>query len=117
MNKKTLIIAGIAACMAAMPVYADDAIVIGGTRDDSVVSGKITRISGESLFVDSLGREIEIELDNLDAENLRGLFEPGMTITAKGNLKDKGARSVLKAEEIARTGEGAAADSILLNTN
>jgi hypothetical protein len=40
-----------------------------------------------------------------------------MTITAKGNLKDKGARSVLKAEEIARTGEGAAADSILLNTN
>lgn len=95
------------ACMAVMPVWASmgDAIVIGDSNDDSLVTGTVTRLAGGSLYVESMGREIEIEMDKLNVDNFRNLFQPGTVVTARGNMKDKGAAAVLRADEIVRVDE------------
>ena len=70
------------ACMAVMPVWASmgDAIVIGDSNDDSLVTGTVTRLAGGSLYVESMGREIEIEMDKLNVDNFRNLFQPGTVL-------------------------------------
>ena len=82
-----------------------DAIVIGDSNDDSLVTGTVTRLAGGSLYVESMGREIEIEMDKLNVDNFRNLFQPGTVVTARGNMKDKGAAAVLRADEIVRVDE------------
>ncbi len=105
MNSKIHMVLAFIVCVASTPAFAGqavDAIVIGSSTDDSLVTGTVTRQAGESLYVESMGREIEIKMDRLEVDNFRNLFQPGTVVTARGDMKDKGAAAVLRADEIVR---------------
>lgn len=102
---------------AAFSAQAEDALILDN-HDSSIVSGTITRIQGESIFVTSAGRDIEVELDDLDVDKkITDLFAPGMQVTAKGHLEDDGYTPVLEAHEIIRSNGGTILNSeaLLLN--
>ena len=103
MNKRISTFLTCLLCFGAVPVYAaNDVVVIDKMSNNSIVSGTITRISGESIFVENAGREIEVELDDLDIDNIGNVFAPGMSVTAKGDFTDDGNTPVMEAEEIVR---------------
>ncbi len=84
---------------------------------DSIISGPVTRVDGESVFINYSGREIEVELDDLDVdeESINNLFAPGMNITAKGVFDKDGDKSVLEAREVIRTAGEIGPETILLS--
>lgn len=99
------------------PALASETLLLDKSND-SIVSGTITRVQGESVFVTNSGRDIEIELDNLGVDRkINDLFQPGMQITAKGRMDDDGHTPVLKADEIVRSDTGTVmnTEALLLN--
>jgi hypothetical protein len=89
---------------------ADDAIILD-RMDNTIISGTITRIQNDSVFIDYSGRTVEIDMNDMDVNNLNNLFAPGMKITAKGKLEDDGYTPKMEAEEVVRAEAGAVNDS------
>jgi hypothetical protein len=120
MDKRILTFLTCVVCLGFSPVKADDVVIVDRMGNDSIVSGQITRISGESVYVENMGREIEVELDNLDLDHFNDLFAPGMTVTARGHFQDK-TNPILKfrADEIVRADNNSALNSeaLLLNND
>lgn len=118
MNKRMFTILMCLFCLCAVKTFADDVVVVDRVGNNSIVSGQVTRISGESIFVENMGQEIEVELDNLDLDHLHDLFPPGMNIAARGHFKDQG-RTIPKfrAEQIVRADNISALNSQTLLPN
>lgn len=122
MNCRVLIASFICvACL--MPVLAEakDSTLVLDNNNNNIISGTITRVEGESVFVDYSGREIEIDLDDVDIDdgNINDFFAPGMTISAKGSFEDDGHTPVLDAREVVRADAGtdSVTGAILLEDN
>jgi hypothetical protein len=105
MNCRVLIASFIcAACLTPVAAEARDSTLVLDNNNNNIISGTITRIDGDSVFVDYSGREIEIDMDGIDIEDgsINDFFAPGMTISAKGSFDDDGHTPVLDAREVVR---------------
>ncbi|MGB4106431.1 MAG: hypothetical protein WBK55_01390 [Alphaproteobacteria bacterium] len=103
--------------LVSVPASAEQTLILD-KMDNSIVSGPITRVDGESLFINYSGREIEVQLDDLDVDekNISNLFAPGMNITAKGVFDEDGDTPVMDAKEVIRAdADGPGPETILLS--
>lgn len=121
MNCRTIIASIIcAACLPAVAEARDSTLVLDDNDNNNIISGTITRVEGDSVFVDYSGREIEVDMDDIDMEgSISNFFAPGMTISAKGSFEDEGHTPVLDAREVVRSDAGSdpVTGAILLEDN
>ena len=105
----------------AVGAHADDTLILD-RGNDSVVSGTVTQVRGDTITILNNNEEIKVELDKLDIDrSLKDLIEPGMEITAQGKFSDLGATPVFEAESILRNtnanGSSAGAAATLRNND
>lgn len=106
MRWKFAIAAFAISCFHAQLGQAQDGQLILDKMNNTIVSGTITRVEGESVFITYAGRDFEIEMDDLDVDNINDLFAPGMQITAKGVIEDDGHTPAMDASEVVRADVG-----------
>lgn len=81
---------------------ADDTLILDKGKN-SVVSGTVTDVRGDTITIRNNDELIKVELDSLDLDrSVKDLIEPGMEITAQGRFSDVGASPVFEAESILR---------------
>jgi hypothetical protein len=82
--------------------WADDTLILDKGKD-SVVSGTVTDVRGDTVTIRNNNELIKIDLDSIDLDrSVSDLIQPGMEITAQGKFKDLGATPTFEAESILR---------------
>ncbi len=112
-------------CIFALVAYFDFAAMAEDTMiiskgNDSVVSGIVTDVSGDTVTIINGDSKIHISLDELDLDSsVREIIQPGTHIVVQGRFEDFGDTPEFEAHSLVRTGGGAitGTDAILLNKN
>lgn len=87
----------------AMTAHADKTVYIPKEKVEEAmgndhVSGKVTRVGHERIFIESGSRRIKIDLNDFNfSQDLDEIFEPGMQVCATGRLTGS---STLEARRI-----------------
>lgn len=96
---------------------AEDTLIIN-KGNDSVVSGMVTDVSGDTVTIENGGSKIHIDLEELDLDSsVREILQPGTHITAQGRFQDFGETPEFEAHSLVRTGNDniTGTEAILLN--
>jgi hypothetical protein len=92
----------------AAPAFAQDTMIISKDAEDSVITGLVSEVRGDTIIIMNEGKVIKIDLGDLDLDrSAKDLIEPGMQVTARGQFEDFGATPVFKAESVMRTSTNA----------